>query len=195
MRNETILKLLNEGKIEELKQQVMAELSLNTSKNKSEFKALVDLSKRTQKDCKKNRPQIAGAFFNDNKTYICNGYFAIIVNENLKNKGLIEVEGYPFEIEKVFEKDEIIEKMELLENINYDELNNSYKINKINKQENYNKVNIEGCLFDWEVIKPIYDCFRNENTKIYLKRLFADNLGQLYFKDKTKTGLVLGLRS
>lgn len=102
MKAETILKLLNEQNYEEIKRAALAEIEVKASKTTNETKARIALAKKVAKECK-HRPAMAGAFEQDGRQCITNGFFAIRYTNAIESCEKADTAGNPLNVSRLFE--------------------------------------------------------------------------------------------
>lgn len=184
MKNELILKLINENKIDELKQKVLEELTCQTSINKNVTKAIIKLSKLAEKESRKARPMLAGAWINeDGCQCICNGFWAVKYNQETLGTINVQEVGDYFQIDRVFPSDPKENEFEL----DLNEINNKLKIAKSDSiKKEIHLVKLKGIYFNAEYIVNVVSSF--ENPKCYV----TNNM--LYVKGLNGKGLILPVR-
>ena len=131
------------------------------TKGISTYKAIQDLSKKTSKDravC--GREQLQGAYFYENVTMICNGYYALILNDNISGLVMAKQNENTVDLRRVLPK-----KNEELVELEYN-LNNIKNIIKI-KTANRETPSVEfgDLLINAKYFVMIASCL--ENCKIY----------------------------
>lgn len=157
MKNETILKLINENKIEELKQRIIEEISISKNPNKSITKSIIELSKKAEKEQKNRRPQFAGAFIdNEGKQTICTSAYCVRYYDI--TEGTINTTNDSFDFNTIKPK-KIIDSEGF--NIDLNTIKNTLKIAKSTKTNIYNLVRFKNVYFDPKYIIDILNTFIN----------------------------------
>lgn len=67
--------------------------------------AIIRLSKNAEREQRHERPMIAGAYFLNGETMICNGFYAIILNDLIPDLQMVEAQGDYIDLHKFFEPD------------------------------------------------------------------------------------------
>ena len=195
--------MLNENKIEELKQRLVEEIGLEKTKNVSTQKAILNLSKSAEKEQRSNnfkqyhkyvRSSLAGAYYIGNETMICNGFYGVIFNGKIEGLQMIpdyqkqEESGTCFDLHKVITSDVLSanKKEDYIYNIS--ELKNELKVLKATKQNLHTTIN--SATYNLESLINLLECF--ENCKIYNNP--TNNLSQLIFEGDNGIGILLPLR-
>ena len=197
MKNKDILKLLNENKIDELKNKLIQEIGLEENKEIPTYKAIQNLSKiaeRNQRNHKKAdgtyyyvRGAIAGAYYlDDNKTAIMDISWGLLLNSKLDGLVMAEDTGTNPRLDKIIPTDiDNVERYEKTEFAKVDEngLKNLLKIDKEYKVE-------FGCnKYPAQQFVNIYDCL--EDVVVYVPK--SENR-MLVIKGSNGTGVICALR-
>jgi len=177
MKNKKIIEMLNENRIEELKIILMQELCVKESKNSSVQKGLLNLSRMTKKEMEKDRPALAGAYFQNGKTYICNGTYLVIANEEKKGLEMTTVN----DVERP-NFDEILKQTTPTSEITFNR--DTITIAIVNK-ERYVKIGTWN--YQTKYAKNVIDCF-NKDAKLY------EFENGFLIKDDEKSGILLKVR-
>ncbi len=176
MENKKIIEMIDENKIEELRKLIMQEICIKESKNKNTQKGLLTLSKIAKKE-QKERPALAGAYFESGKTYICNGFWLIVANREIDGLEMAEKKNYDRPDFEDIIKNTVIDK-----EITIDK--NIITIAKTNKE---NSVRVGSWLYQTKYAKAILDCFDSTAN-------FYEFGNGLLIKDEEKTALLLKMR-
>jgi hypothetical protein len=197
MTNEKILQMIQDNQIEELKKELMQEIIIKNSNNKNKQKALLKLSQQAEKEqrdkyYKKSangtykyiRPALAGAWFDNGTTNICNGFWLYKSNEIINGLQMIpNTDLNLLDLNKIIPYDDIKEKNEITFNV--EELMQAVKQPK-EKDQTIRTIRIKENLFNANFVYDVYNCF--EEPKTYM----LPNM--IIFKDANAIGLVLKLR-
>lgn len=195
MTNEKILELLELNQIEELKKQLMQEIVIKNSGNKNKQKALLKLSQMAEKEqrdkyYKKSadgtykyiRPALAGAWFEDNTTNICNGYLLYKAN------GIIDgLQTVPEYCKEFLDLNKVIPTKDFapVNKISLDVEELIKAVKQPTKTER--KIRVMENLFNAEYLYSLYNCF-DEDVEIFM----VENA--ILFKDKNAVGMLLKIR-
>ena len=182
MNNVRILQLLNENKIEQLKQLLKEEISISNSDNKNVTKSIIKLSKLVKKEMN-FIPLLAGAWINEsNQQCICNGAFAVRYNTIINGTENASNNGEHLNLSKLFPSTNNINEYF---NIDLNNLINKYKIAKAEKHNNIT-TELNGTPFNAEYLINILNTFINPQCTI-----IGD---MLYIKADNGDGILLRLR-
>lgn len=199
MTNEKILELLENNQIEELKKQLMQEIIIKNSNNKNKQKAILKLSQQAEKEqrdkyYKKSadgtykyiRPALAGAWFDNGTTNICNGYYLYKSNKIINGLQMSPKQNdiNLFDLKHIIPYDAFNEKNKI--KLDVEELIKAVKQPKADKKET-KTIRVENNLFNAELLFNLYNCF-DEDADVFM----IENA--ILFKDKDAVGMLLKLR-
>ena len=199
MKNEKILELLENNQIEELKKQLMQEIIIKNSNNKNKQKAILKLSQQAEKEqrdtyYKKSadgtykyiRPAIAGAWFDNGTTNICDGYYLYKSNEIINGLQMIPKQNdlNLLDLNKIIPYNDFNEKNKI--KLDVEELIKAVKQPQANKKET-KTIRVENNLFNAELLFNLYNCF-DEDVDVFMIT------NAILFKDKDAIGMLLKLR-
>lgn len=185
MKADAVLKMLNENKIEELKQKLIEEIGKEEHKGISSYKAIQKLAEKTSKDkLTKCRPILQGAYFLNGKTVICNGIYGLILNDEISGLKMVEEKGDYFDLEQAIPKDNL-SKLDF----NLNDIKNTIKLEKANGNKDTIKVELGNSIYDAKNVVAIAECL--DNCEIYKQ---DDKLSILVLKGTNGTGIVCAMR-
>lgn len=199
MTNEKILELLENNQIEELKKQLMQEIIIKNSNNKNKQKAILKLSQQAEKEqrytyygksadgtYKYISPALAGAWFDNGTTNICNGYYLYKSNEIISGLQMIPEQNNLnlLDLNKIIPYNDFNEKNKI--KLDVKELINAVKQPKADKKA-IKTIRVENNLFNAELLFNLYNCF-DEDVDVFMI------YNAILFKDKDAVGMLLKLR-
>lgn len=196
MTNEKILELLELNQIEELKTQLMREIIAKNSVNKNQYKAILKLSKIAEKEQRDKfygkqkdgtykyiRPALAGAWYFENTTNICNWFWLFKSNKIINGLQVAPKCSEYLQIDKFIPYNDINPENEV--KINVGELITKAKTPTKNTTKIFE---INDTLFNAEYLLNLYKCFNNKKLKVYLLK------NMVILKDDENLGLLLAIR-
>lgn len=199
MTNEKILELLELNQIEELKKQLMQEIVIKNSGNKNKQKAILKLSQQAEKEQRDKyygklsngtykyiRPSLAGAWFENETTNICNGFWLYKANKIIDGLQMIpqQTDLNLLDLNKIIPHNDFNEKNKI--SLDVEELIKAVKQPKADKKET-KTIRVENNLFNAELLFNLYNCF-DEDADVFM----VENA--ILFKDKDAVGMLLKLR-
>lgn len=178
MENKKIIEMIDNNQIEELRKILLQEICVKENKNSNTQKGLLDLSKLTAKEMEKDRPVLAGAYFHNGNTYICNGFYLVRI-DNEERQGLemakTYADNYPqfdsFIDDFKYDKEVVVDRKEIT----------TAKVNK----EQYVRVGTHK--YQTKYFDKILKCF-DDTAKFYE----SDNF--ILMKDNEKEAILLRIR-
>lgn len=152
---------------------------------KKQIEAMIKLSKKSERECKTIRPNLAGAYYDKdkNRTYICNSYWGIWIDGFVDGLKMREVKGYYPCLENLVGK-----KYEYISaEIDYDELKQKAKAYRKENTNDY-LIKIEKSYFNPQYVLSIIDCFDTYNVSVHsIKHL-------LLIESDGITAIICGIR-
>lgn len=198
MTNAKILQLLNDNKIDELKQAIIQEMQQAKTPNKDTYKAIVKLSRIAQKEGTKNhRPNLAGAYILGDEQNICNGYWAL-QTKNIYD-GLYNIdEKIPNEnkmnLSNIFKNTGDADKVFKPTAKQIQEIKNNLKIRQAESKKNIYVIKFDDTYINAEYFLNMQDCF-NDNYIIYLFEHTKNSMIQIHDADEKTRAIILPRQS
>lgn len=201
MKNTIILKMINENKLDELKEMLQQEIMLEGINNTSDKIRQQKIQKHFLKECK-NRPVLQKYIIKDDKQYFTDSYFLVALVEedqiqSLKEYDLKNDGQYP-------ELDYLINNQKKSNRIyfelQYNELINQIKLAKVNKKETFDVYVEENRLLvlgikELEVFLLSMNFKKDDIIKVYTDTKNNKlELGLNVYKDNGSYGLLLPCR-
>ena len=199
MTNDKILELLENNQIEELKKQLMQEIIIKNSNNKNKQKAILKLSQQAEKEQRNKyykksaddtykyiRPALAGAWFDNGTTNICDGYYLYKSNEIINGLQMIPQQANInlLDLNKIIPYNDFNEKNKI--KLDVEGLIKAVKQPKADNKS-IKTIRVENNLFNAELLFNLYNCF-DEDVDVFM------TYNAILFKDKDAVGMLLKLR-
>lgn len=177
MKAKTILEYIDTQRINELREIIIGEICKKKNRKRPTYKAIQKLALHTEKEMRIPRsqnkvtfkwqytkPHWAGAYYYNDKTIICNGYYGLVFNDNIKGLKMAEDTSNPINIQN------LIPDIEKWEKIKFDlkELKKDLVENKDKKT--FSLVNRD---LDINTFILVYECF--DKPEIYMNPENSNN--------------------
>lgn len=114
MKAKTILEYIDSQRISELREIIVGEICKKKNRKKPTYKAIQKLALQTEKEMRIPRsqnkvtfkwqytkPHWAGAYYLNDKTMICNGYYGLIFNDKIQGLKMVEDNSNPSNLERL----------------------------------------------------------------------------------------------